>query len=201
MAPLLEVAMRGLFLYSPSFLTLLLLCVHQEAPPIKFQPGLLPPGQRSQYGVRVGRHLWGLWTRARWWRLPLHGVRLPGDLRSRLLNTCRSFGQSFVASLTSSLFLSSWFCLHLSEPLPTRNNPKQRVLFRHTHTFDILPVLKFYGSWFVFLLICVNTNLRFLENVEVVMAVTPLRTLWISQSTKTAPTSASPMPSPCALCL
>lgn len=72
--------------------------VHQEAPPVKFQPGLLPPGQRSQYGVCVGCHLWGLWTRAGWWRVPLHGVCLPGDLWDHPLNTPLPLGQSFVAA-------------------------------------------------------------------------------------------------------
>lgn len=75
---------------------------HQEAPPAELKPGFLPAGQRPQHGLCVGCHLRGLRTGAgpRW--LPLHGVRLPGDLwhsPDRPVNSLPSFGQSVVFSL------------------------------------------------------------------------------------------------------
>lgn len=67
---------------------------HQEAPPAKLQPGFLPAGQRPQHGLCVSSHLWGVRAGAgpRW--LPVHGVRLPGDLRhchDRPVNSLPSF--------------------------------------------------------------------------------------------------------------
>lgn len=64
-----------------SFLTAICASPHQEAPSAQLQPGLLPAGQWPQHGLGVGRHLGGIWARAGRGRLPLHGVRLPGDLR------------------------------------------------------------------------------------------------------------------------
>lgn len=43
--------------------------------------GLLPAGQPAQHGVRVHAHLRDLRAGARRGRLPLHGLRLAGDLR------------------------------------------------------------------------------------------------------------------------
>lgn len=43
--------------------------------------GLLPAGQPAQHGVGVHAHLRDLWAGARRGRLPLHGLRLAGDLR------------------------------------------------------------------------------------------------------------------------
>uniref|UniRef100_A0A8P4K7Q8 Microtubule-associated protein 1 light chain 3 beta n=1 Tax=Dicentrarchus labrax TaxID=13489 RepID=A0A8P4K7Q8_DICLA len=80
---------------------------HQEAPPAKFQPGLLPAGQRPQHGLCVCCHLRGVRAGAGPRRLPLHGVRLPGDLRhchERPVNSppsfspCQAIGQLVVFS-------------------------------------------------------------------------------------------------------
>ena len=71
------------FCCSPLLTCVMSLLPHQEAPPAELKPGFLPAGERPQHGVRVGRHRRGVRAGAgpRW--LPVHGVRLPGDLRLR----------------------------------------------------------------------------------------------------------------------
>lgn len=53
----------------------------QAPPAAEPHPGLLPIGQPAQHGVRGHAHLPDLRAGARRGWLPLHGLRLPGDLR------------------------------------------------------------------------------------------------------------------------
>lgn len=54
---------------------------HQAPPPAEPDPGLLPTGQPAQHGLRLYHDLTNLRAGARRGRLPLHGLRLAGDLR------------------------------------------------------------------------------------------------------------------------
>lgn len=60
----------------------------QTPPAAEPHAGLLPAGQPAQHGVRVHAHLRDLRAGARRGRLPLHGLRFPGDLW--LLSTGRT---------------------------------------------------------------------------------------------------------------
>lgn len=54
---------------------------HQAPPAAEPHTGLLPAGEPAQHGVGVHAHLGDLRAGARRGRLPLHGLRLAGDVR------------------------------------------------------------------------------------------------------------------------
>lgn len=72
----------------------------QAAPAAELQPGLLPAGERAQHGERVHAHLRGVREReGRGW-VPVHGLRLPGDLRSASFRLGHASGSSLGFGLT-----------------------------------------------------------------------------------------------------
>lgn len=72
----------------------------QATPAAQLQPGLLPAGERAQHGERVHAHLRGLREReGRGW-IPLHGLRLPGDLRSSSFSLGHARGPGLGFGLT-----------------------------------------------------------------------------------------------------
>lgn len=72
----------------------------QETPPAQLKPGFLPACQRSQHGFCVHRHFRGLRTRERRRWLPVHGLRLPGDIWNCVKRHTIGFRSRTVIQLT-----------------------------------------------------------------------------------------------------
>lgn len=58
----------------------------QATPAAELQPGVLPPGERTQHGERFHAHIRGVREREGRGRVPVHGVRLSGDFRSAIFH-------------------------------------------------------------------------------------------------------------------